>query len=183
MKIYDYHVKDADGNEVSLKEYEGKVLLINNSATECGFTPQYDMLQDMYEMYGEQGFVVLDFPCNQFAEQAPGSMEEIISFCDATYGITFPIFEKIYVNGEKEHPLYHYLKSQKGFKGFDQESEATPMLEKVVASYDKDYKKNDDIKWNFTKFLVDRKGNVVERFEPTADILDIEMAVDRLLRE
>ena len=108
MSIYDFKVMDADGNEVSLREYEGKVILINNSATECGFTPQYDLLQDTYEMYENQDFVILDFPCNQFGNQAPGSMDEIVSFCDSTFGITFPIFEKIDVNGANEIPLYSY---------------------------------------------------------------------------
>lgn len=183
MNIYDFTVKDAEGNEVSLRDYEGQVILINNSATRCGFTPQYDMLQDMYEMYADRGFVVLDFPCNQFANQAPGSMEEIVSFCDSTFGITFPIFEKIEVNGENESPLYTYLKSQKGFEGFDMENEMVSILEQAVVSMDPDYKENSNIKWNFTKFLIDRKGNVVERFEPTADMLEIEDAVDRLLRE
>lgn len=183
MNIYDFTVKDAEGKDVSLGDYRGQVLLINNSATECGFTPQYDMLQDMYEMWGERGFTVLDFPCNQFANQAPGSMDEIVSFCDATYGITFPIFEKIEVNGINESPLYAYLKSQKTFEGFDSDSEEAQMLEQAVAQMDPEYKNNSDIKWNFTKFLVDRKGNVVERFEPTVDMYEVQAAVEELLGE
>lgn len=183
MNIYDFSVMDANGNEVSLRDYEGQVILINNSATRCGFTPQYDMLQDMYEIYANQGFVILDFPCNQFMNQAPETTEEIVSFCDATFGITFPIFDKIEVNGEHESPLYTYLKSQKGFEGFDMENEMTPMLLQAVSDMDPDYENNSDIKWNFTKFLVDRKGNVVERFEPTADLLEIENIVGRLLGE
>lgn len=182
MNIYDFKVKDADGNEVSLEEYKGKVILINNSATECGFTPQYDELQDMYEKHEAEGFVVLDFPCNQFGNQAPGSTEEIISFCDSTYGITFPVFDKIKVNGAGESPLYTYLKSQKGFAGFDEENTLTPMLESVASRMDADYEKSSDIKWNFTKFLIDKNGKVVARYEPTADMLGIEAEVDRLLR-
>lgn len=182
MNIYDFNVLDADGNEISLREFEGNVILINNSATECGFTPQYDELQDMYEKHGQEGFVVLDFPCNQFGNQDPGSTEEIISFCDSKYGITFPIFDKIDVNGANESPLYAYLKSQKGFKGFDPECMLTPMLESVVSRINPDYEKNSDIKWNFTKFLIDREGNVVERYEPTASMLAIEAEVDRLVR-
>lgn len=180
MNIYDFTVRDAKGKEVSLRDYAGQVILVNNSATECGFTPQYDELQDMYEKHAADGFVILDFPSNQFG-QARGSMEEIIQFCDSTYGITFPIFEKIDVNGPKESPLYTYLKSQKGFKGFDEESELLPYLMKAVTDMDPDYASNDDIKWNFTKFLIDRDGKVIERYEPTADMLKIEFAVDHLL--
>lgn len=183
MSIYDFTVKDADGNEVALSEYEGKVLLINNSATECGFTPQYDDLQNMYEIYGDRGFVILDFPCNQFGNQAPGEMDEIVSFCDSTYGITFPIFEKIKVNGPDAAPLYKYLKSEKGFAGFDPEHELTPMLENILPQMDPDYKNNSEIKWNFTKFLIDKRGNVIERYEPTADLMEIEHKVDILLNE
>ena len=112
MNIYDFNVENAAGVEVPLKDYEGQVILVINSATECGFTPQYDALQDLFEKYGSDGFVILDFPCNQFGHQAPGSMEEIVSFCDSRYGITFPIFSKIEVNGDNENPLYTFLKSQ-----------------------------------------------------------------------
>ncbi|MBQ9276857.1 MAG: glutathione peroxidase [Clostridia bacterium] len=152
--IYDFTVKDKKGNDVSLSEYKGKVLLIVNTATGCGFTPQYDGLQDLYEKYQEKGFEILDFPCNQFANQAPGSDEEIGSFCQARFGITFPQFAKIDVNGKNQAPLYEYLKSQK--KG-------------ALGS---------NIKWNFTKFLVDRDGNVVDRFAPTVtpEKLDADVA-------
>lgn len=183
MSIYDFKVLDAKGNEISLKEYAGKVILINNSATRCGFTPQYERMQAMYQKYKEEGFVILDFPCNQFANQAPGTTEEIVGFCDAAFGITFPIFDKIEVNGEHESPLYTYLKSQKGFTGFDMENEMTPVLLEAVTAMDPNYQENDDIKWNFTKFLVDKKGNVTQRFEPTADMSEIEDAVKRLLKE
>ena len=183
MGIYDYSVKAQDGSEVSLADYRGKVILIINSATECGFTPQYDSLQDLYEKYSDQGFVILDFPCNQFGHQAPGSNEEIVSFCDSTYGITFPIFSKIEVNGSNESPLYAYLKSQKGFAGFDPDHPLTPMIESFLERTDPDYAKSSDIKWNFTKFLIDRQGNVVERFEPTADMIAVEEQITKLLKQ
>ncbi|MBO6015801.1 MAG: glutathione peroxidase [Lachnospiraceae bacterium] len=182
MNIYDIKVKDADGNMVSLSEYEGKVLLINNSATECGFTSQYDELQDMYELLKEEGFEILDFPCNQFGNQAPGTVNEIVSFCDSTYGITFRIFDKVDVNGKNESPLFAYLKAEKHFEGFDEEYPNLEQLKKVVKAIDPDYEHNSDIKWNFTKFLIDREGNVVERFEPTRDMFDVQERVKELLR-
>ncbi|KAB1437749.1 glutathione peroxidase [Candidatus Galacturonibacter soehngenii] len=181
MGIYDFKVKKADGDEMSLSEYENKVILIINSATECGFTPQYDALQDLYEKYGQEGFIILDFPCNQFGNQAPGTIEEIASFCDTKFGITFPIFSKIDVNGENASPLFEYLKSQKGFKGFDQDHKLTPVLEEMLGKENPDYKNQPDIKWNFTKFLVDRSGNVVERFEPTTDMYEVEEKIKELL--
>lgn len=157
MGIYDFTVKDAKGEPVSLSEFRGKVLLIVNTATQCGFTPQYENLQDLYDRYQSKGLEILDFPCNQFANQAPGTQEEIASFCITRYGITFRQFEKILVNGKQAHPLYVYLKSQKG--GF----------------------LGGQIRWNFTKFLVDREGNVTDRFSPTAKIEKIEAAIERLL--
>lgn len=181
MNIYDFNVEDAYGMETSLRDYAGKVILLINSATECGFTPQYDDLQDIYEKYGQDGFVILDFPCNQFGHQAPGTNEEIVSFCDSRYGITFPIFSKIEVNGDNESPLYAYLKSQKGFAGFDAEHPLTPMLESALGRTAPDYAQSSDIKWNFTKFLIDRDGNVVERFEPTADMAKVEEKIAELL--
>ena len=157
MSIYDYKVKDAEGQEVSMKDYEGKVLLVVNTATGCGFTPQYDGLQDLYEKYQERGFEILDFPCNQFGNQAPGTEEEIGNFCQSRYGITFKQFKKIEVNGKNEEPLYTYLKSQQGG---------------VMGS---------KIKWNFTKFLIDREGNVVDRFAPTVTPEKIDGSVAKLL--
>ncbi|MGB4658574.1 MAG: glutathione peroxidase [Mobilitalea sp.] len=143
MNIYDYVVKDKDGNAVKMEKFKGKVLLIVNTATGCGFTPQYEGLQDLYEKYEPQGLEILDFPCNQFGNQAPGTEEEIVDFCQSRYGVTFPMFSKVDVNGENAEPLFTYLKSQKkGIMG-------------------------NSIKWNFTKLLVDRDGNVTERFGPT----------------
>lgn len=181
--IYDYEVLDADGNPVSLEKYKGKVLLINNSATKCGFTPQYDELQNLYEKYHDQGFEVLDFPCDQFGKQTAASMEEIISFCDSTFSITFPIFDKIDVNGAKESPLYTFLKSKQGFGGFDEENDFTPIMKAVLSMIDPDYENNSDIKWNFTKFLVDKEGHVVKRFEPTDDMYKVEEQIKKLLEE
>ena len=157
MSIYDFQVKDAQGAESDLSEYKGKVLLIVNTATGCGFTPQYDGLQDLYEKYQEQGLEILDFPCNQFGNQAPGTEEEIVDFCQSRYGITFKQFAKIEVNGDNAHPLYKWLKEQKGG---------------VMGS---------NIKWNFTKFLVDREGNVVDRFGSATTPEKIDAKVKELL--
>jgi glutathione peroxidase len=181
MKIYDFKALSRKGEEVALSDYEGKVVLIINSATQCGFTPQYDSLQDLYEKYEAEGFVILDFPCNQFANQAPGSDEEIYSFCDSNYGVRFPIFSKIEVNGENAHPLYQYLVSQKGFAGFDESHPIAPRLIAKLSAADPDYASTPSIKWNFTKFLIDRQGNVVERFEPTEDLFIVEDKIKELL--
>ncbi|MDK2808688.1 MAG: glutathione peroxidase [Clostridiales bacterium] len=181
MNIYDFSVLNLEGESVSLQNYQDKVILIINSATQCGFTPQYDELQDMYEKYQEQGFVILDFPCNQFGNQAPGSNHEIAAFCDSRYGISFPIFSKIEVNGEGADPLYQYLVEQKGFKGLDEEHPLTAILNSMLEREHPDYKEKPDIKWNFTKFLIDRSGNVIERFEPTTDMGYVEAKVRELL--
>ena len=181
MTIYDFEVNDIKEEKVSLEKYKGQVVLVINSATKCGFTPQYDELQDLYEKYKDQGFIILDFPCNQFGGQAPGSNEEIISFCDAKFGITFPMFSKIEVNGDNAHPLYKFLKSQKGYAGFDEGHELTPVLKKMMAEADPNYENDPSIKWNFTKFLIDRNGNVTERFEPTEAIYVIEDKIKELI--
>ncbi|NDV46087.1 glutathione peroxidase [Paludibacter sp. 221] len=157
MKIYDYQVKDAKGNLVSMSDYQGKVLLIVNTATGCGFTPQYKGLQELYEKYKNKGFEILDFPCNQFGHQAPDTNDEIQNFCELKYKTTFKLFSKIEVNGKNEEPLYTYLKSQKG--GFF----------------------NRNIKWNFTKFLVDKDGKVVERFSPATKPEKLESKIQSLL--
>jgi glutathione peroxidase len=179
--IYDFSVKDRKGKDVSLKEYANEVLLIVNTATKCGFTPQYDELEKLYEKYHAQGFEILDFPCNQFGQQAPGTEEEIHEFCTLNYGTEFPQFKKIEVNGDNESPLFTYLKAQQGFKGFDLENKIGALLDEMLSNADPDYASNPDIKWNFTKFLIDRKGNVVERFEPTTDCKVIEGAIKQLL--
>lgn len=173
MNIYEIKAVKNDGTEISLEEYKGQVLLIINSATGCGFTPQYDDLQDMYEELHDKGLEILDFPCNQFANQAPGSDEEIASFCSGRYGITFPLFKKIDVNGENAHPLFVYLKGEQGTKD-------KSFKVKMLSAFSKT-NKSDDIHWNFTKFLVDREGNVIDRFEPTAKMKDVKKAVMEVL--
>ena len=181
MNIYEFKANDRKNKEVSLSEYKDKVILIINSATQCGFTPQYDALQDLYEKYANEGLVILDFPCNQFGNQAPGSDDEIHAFCDANYGVTFPVFAKLEVNGENAHPLFKYLVSQKGFAGFDEGHPIAERLTKKLLEADPNYANNPSIKWNYTKFLIDRKGNVTERFEPTKDLFDVEDRIKDLL--
>ena len=180
MSLYDYSVKDRTGNEVSLEQYRDKVVLVVNTATGCGFTPQYKELEEMYEKYHDQGLEILDIPCNQFAGQTPGTDEEIHEFCTLRYNTQFPQMKKSEVNGENELPLYTWLKSQKGFEGFGHGPMALAMSA-MLKKLDKDSKNNPSIKWNFTKFLVDREGNVVARFEPTANMTKVEEAVAALL--
>ncbi len=176
--IYDISVKNRKGEDVSLKEYAGKVLLIVNTATGCGFTPQYKGLEQLYQDYHEQGLEILDFPCDQFGHQAPGSDDEIHEFCTLKYNTSFDQFKKIEVNGENQDALFEYLKSQKGFEGFSLKGK---VLIPIVSKMDKNWKTSSDIKWNFTKFLVDRDGNVVERFESTVEPEKIEAKVKELL--
>ena len=152
QSIYDFKVKNEDGNDVSLAEYKGKLLLVVNTATRCGFTPQYKELEAMYEKFRVEGLEILDFPCNQFGQQAPGSIEEIHQFCTANFNIQFPQFDKIEVNGENAHPLYVWLKN------------------------------GEDIKWNFTKFLVSRDGKVLRRYEPRDKVSDIEADIQQELK-
>lgn len=166
MNIYDFSVKTQEGTLCSLADYKGKVLLIVNTATACGFTPQYEELQALYDTFHEQGLEILDFPCNQFGEQAPGSDEEIHSFCTGRFGITFPQFSKVDVNGENAIPLYKWLTENTEFHGFGLSPMAL-MMNGVAKKMDKDYQNNGKIKWNFTKFLIDRDGNIAARFEPT----------------
>jgi glutathione peroxidase-family protein len=175
--IYDFNVKDDAGKDVSLKAYKGKVLLIVNTATRCGFTPQYKELEALYEKYGSAGLVILDFPCNQFGQQAPGTIQEIHQFCTANFDIHFPQFDKIDVNGPDESPLYTYLKAQKGFGGFDVNDQRGKMMDGMLRKQDPDYDKKSDIKWNFTKFLVSRDGRVLKRYEPTDQMSDLETDV------
>ena len=179
MSIYDFSVKTRKGEDVSLSNYKGKVLLIVNTATGCGFTPQYKELQELYTEFKDQGFEILDFPCNQFANQAPGNNEEIHTFCTGRFGITFPQFAKIDVKGENAIPLYKWLTENTTFNGFGK----SPMgfvLSGMVKKSDKDYKNNGNIKWNFTKFLINRDGNIVERFEPT-DMKNLKAKIIKLL--
>ncbi len=174
QSIYDFKMKDDVGQEVSLSDYKGKVLLIVNTATRCGFTPQYKELEALYEKYRSEGLEILDFPCNQFGEQAPGTIQEIHQFCEANFDIHFPQFDKIEVNGANEHPLYTYLKAQKGFGGFDVNDQRGKMMDGMLRKQDANYDKKSDIKWNFTKFLVSRDGRVLKRYEPTDEMTGIE---------
>ena len=178
--VYDFTVKDKKGNDVSLADYRGKVLLIVNTATGCGFTPHYEPLEAMYAELRERGFEILDFPCNQFAGQAPGSDEEISEFCTVKYGTEFPQFRKIDVNGETADPLFAFLATEKPFSGFGKGLK-NAALEKFSKMNNKQFGEKAYIKWNFTKFLVDREGHVVARFEPTADMADVKAAVEAAL--
>ncbi|MCR4835476.1 MAG: glutathione peroxidase [Bacteroidaceae bacterium] len=180
--VYDFKVKDDAGKNVSLSNYKGKVLLIVNTATRCGFTPQYKDLEALYEKYQGKGLEILDFPCNQFGAQAPGTIQEIHQFCTANYDIKFPQFDKIDVNGENAHPLYIWLKAQKGFGGFDVNDQRGKMMDDMLRKRDADFDKKNDIKWNFTKFLVSRDGKVLKRYEPTDKMSDIEADISKEIR-
>ena len=174
QEIYDFKVMNDEGQEVSLSDYKGKVLLIVNTATRCGFTPQYNELEALYKKYQSEGLEILDFPCNQFGEQAPGTIQEIHQFCTANFDIQFPQFDKIEVNGKNEAPLYTYLKAQKGFSGFDLNDKTGKFMDEMLRKKDADYDKKSDIKWNFTKFLISRDGRVIKRYESMDKITDIE---------
>ena len=178
--IYDYEISNGKGECVKLSDFKGKVILIVNTATGCGFTPQYAPIEELYKKYHDDGLEILDIPCNQFGGQAPGSDEEIHEFCTMHYNTTFPQMKKADVNGANELPLYTYLKSQKGFEGFD-DHELKGLLENMFNAADPDWAKKPDIKWNFTKFLIDRSGNVAARFEPTADMNKVEECIKALL--
>ena len=178
--VYDFTVKDRKGNDVSLSEYQGKVLLIVNTATGCGFTPHYEPLEAMYREMRAEGFEILDFPCNQFAGQAPGDADEIHEFCTVKFGTEFPQFTKIDVNGDSADPLFAYLATEKPFEGFGKGLKIKA-LEKFSNMNNKKVGDKAYIKWNFTKFLVDREGRVIARFEPTVDMEDVRKAVKEAL--
>jgi glutathione peroxidase len=176
MSVYQFSVKDAYQKEVSLGDYREKVLLIVNTATKCGLTPQYSGLEKLYETYNSKGFEILDFPCNQFMNQAPGSDEELSGFCQLNYGTTFKTFAKIDINGDTAHPLYKYLKS---LNSEDVEKKEKGLIGKLL---DLTKPSNEgEIKWNFTKFLIDRNGEVVERFAPTVKPEELASAIERVL--
>lgn len=181
MTIYDYNLEKRDGSVLSLSEYKGKVILIVNTATGCGFTPEYEGLENLYKKYHEKGLEIIDLPCNQFGHQAPGSNDEIHEFCTMKYNTTFDQLAKIDVNGENENKLYTYLKSKIG------EDEIKGTKDKLVMSgikkISKTYKKKEDIVWNFTKFLIDRNGNVIKRYSPIYKPDDMEEEIIKLLEE
>ena len=178
--VYDFTVKDRSGNDVSLSEYSGKVLLIVNTATGCGFTPHYEPLEAMYKDFKDKGFEILDFPCNQFAKQAPDSDGEIHQFCTLKFGTEFPQFSKIEVNGENAEPLFAFLAEQKPFEGFGKGIK-NAALNKFAQMNNKSFGDKAYIKWNFTKFLIDREGKVIARFEPTVDMKEVRKAVEAAL--
>lgn len=178
--VYDFTVTDRKGNDVSLSEYKGKVLLIVNTATGCGFTPHYRPLEEMYREMRDQGLEILDFPCNQFAGQAPGNDDEIHSFCTVKFGTEFPQFAKIDVNGETASPLFAYLANEKPFAGFGKGIKNT-FLKKFSDMNNKKFGEKAYIKWNFTKFLVNREGRVIARFEPTTDMEEVKKVVSAAL--
>ncbi len=180
MGFYDYSVTDPQGNEVKMAGFAGKVVIVVNTATGCGFTPHYEPLEQMWEDLHDKGLEILDVPCNQFGAQTPGTDDEVHEFCTLNYGTQFPQMTKSDVNGENELALYTWLKSQKGFEGFG-EGKTAGFMDQHLAKIDPDYKNNPDIKWNFTKFVIDREGNVVARFEPTADMTDVRACVEGLL--
>ena len=178
--VYDFSLKDKQGNEVSLEQYKGKVLLIVNTATGCGFTPQYEDLEAMYHKLQSKGLEILDIPCNQFGHQAPGSDEEIKEFCTVKFGADFPQFKKSDVNGANELPLYTWLKSEKPcLCGYDEKLAA--VMEKLYNEANPEPRKKDDIQWNFTKFLISRDGQVIARFEPVVDMKEVEKQVEAAL--
>lgn len=180
MGIYDISVKNANGEDVSLSDYKGNVIIVVNTATGCGFTPQYKPLEEMYEKYHDKGLEIIDVPCNQFAGQTPGSDEEIHEFCTLKYNTKFPQMKKSDVNGDNAIELFTFLKSQKGFEGFGKGPKALAMAAMCKAA-NKDYKSSPDIKWNFTKFVIDRNGEVVARFEPTHSMKELEELVEKLI--
>ena len=179
MSIYDYFIKDRSGKEISLNEYKGKVLIIVNTATGCGFTPQYEGLENLYKKYHEKGLEIIDIPCNQFGNQAPGTDDEIHEFCTLKYNTSFDQFTKADVNGEDELPLYTYLKEQ--IKEDKNEGIKNKMAMKAVEKISKTAKKDEDIKWNFTKFLVDKEGKVIERYSPTFKPEDMEEYIKKII--
>ena len=180
--IYGFTVKDIKGNDVSLAEYQGKVLLIVNVASKCGLTPQYEGLEALYQKYKDQGLEILAFPCNQFLEQEPGTNEEILDFCFVNYNVTFPLFDKIDVNGKEESPLYTFLKKQAPFKGYPEGYEKfASQLTMIHQKTGSGFEKGDAIKWNFGKFLVSKDGKTILRFEPMVAPEDMEAEIQRLL--
>ena len=179
--VYDFTVKDRMGNDVCLSDYRGKVLLIVNTATGCGFTPHYEPLEAMYKGLKEQGFEILDFPCNQFANQAPGDEDEIHQFCTLKFGMDFPQFAKIDVNGENAEPLFAFLAAEKPFEGFGKGLK-NAALNRFADINNKQFGDKAFIKWNFTKFLINREGEALARFEPTVDMKEVREAVTAALQ-
>ena len=182
MNVYDFHVRQMNGKELDLSVYRGNILLIVNTASKCGFTPQFEDLEKLFQKYRDHGLMVLGFPCNQFHEQDPESNDKIAEFCRYNYGVTFPMLAKTHVKGPQTEPLFRYLTNARGFCGFDPDHPLTEKLQEILSTDDPQYAESPDIKWNFTKFLVDREGEVAARYEPTAIIQEIETCIKKLLQ-
>ncbi|OUM84673.1 MAG: glutathione peroxidase [Bacillus thermozeamaize] len=182
MSVHQFDVQTVNGETKSLSEYKGKVLLIVNTASKCGFTPQYEGLQKLYDKFKEHDFEVLAFPCNQFGGQEPGTSEEAAAFCQVNYGVTFPVFAKVEVNGPNAHPLFQYLKNQAPFKGFDEENPRGKRIKEFVAENYPEFYEGNEIKWNFTKFLIDRNGQVTRRYEPYEEPMNFEQDIAQLVQ-
>ena len=182
MNMNEIELKRIDGTVEYMEQYMGKILLVVNTASKCGFTPQYEELEALYRKYHEKGFEILAFPCNQFKEQEPGDDKTVEAFCRKNYGVSFPVFSKTEVKGEHAHPLYRILTEKQEFRGFDREHPLSGKLHEILSADDPDYENDNDVKWNFTKFLINRDGTVVDRFEPTAGMDKVEQAVEQLCR-
>ena len=181
MTIYDFKIKNIDGEVVNLKQYKGKVLLVVNTASKCGFTPQYADLQKLYENYNSKGFEILGFPCNQFAEQEPANNDEVKKFCQINYGVSFPLFEKIDVRGENIHPIFKYLTETAPFQGVESAGEKGKGLFAFINEKFPEFLKGNSIKWNFTKFLIDKNGNIIKRYESPVEPMDISKDIDNII--
>lgn len=181
MEIYNFEMERADGRKVSMSEFRNKVLLIVNTASKCTFTPQFEDLQKLYERFGNERFEILGFPCNQFAGQEPGTSREAESFCKLNYGVKFPIFAKVNVNGPDAHPLFNYLIQCQPFRGFDETNIQEKLLKMMIFEKDPALLVGDGIKWNFTKFLIDASGRAIKRYEPTDEFSDIATDIEQLL--
>lgn len=181
VNIYNFEALKANGELVSLDTYKDKVTLVVNTASKCDFTPQFEDLQKIYRKYKDDGLEILGFPCNQFNAQEPGSNKEAEEFCKINYGVSFPIFGKIDVNGKRAHPIYQFLKNEQPFQGFDESTMNGKLLKRIISDRYPEWLIGNDIKWNFTKFLIDRQGNIVKRFEPTDEPFTFEKDIQDLL--
>lgn len=178
--IYDFKMNDLEGEQIDFSQYKGKVILIVNTASQCGLTPQYEGLEKLYEEYKDKGLVILGFPCNQFLGQEPGDAKEIRSVCLKNYGVTFPMFEKIDVNGKNEAPLYTFLKKKAPFKGYPNEDFGR-QLDEIHKKTGTGFEKGDNIRWNFGKFLVSKDGKTIKRFEPMVEPKELEKEIIKML--
>lgn len=181
MSIYNFPLTDIDETPMSMNDFKGKVLLVVNTASKCGFTPQYEDLQKLYDRYKDQGFEILGFPSNQFKEQEPGNADEVKNFCSINYGVNFPLFEKTDVRGQNAHPLFKHLVEEAPFEGFDTNNAMGKILKEITENQYPEFLNDNSIKWNFTKFLVDRNGKVIKRFEPIVSPMDMESHIESLL--